>query len=160
MDPWYPCAMPFVGTISRLHPFLCAPEAMFSNQTWSHGIANLLMNLGVLLFRCCRRSMLCAHVRAAWICAPPTHQQDSNVESLICILGSYWHWYFADEVDRHNEHHPPTHHQQISNAMKFDRRPLRSLWAHKANRVHLGVNVMHLKWILLKYVLPGLNFIF
>ena len=71
---------------------------------------------------CAAGAQCCAHAFGLHlcICAPPTHQQDSNVERFLCILGSYWYWYFADELDKHHEHHPPTHLQQISNAMKFN----------------------------------------
>ena len=115
----------------------CASQGTFSNQTELHGIANLRMNLGVLFLLRCWRSMLCAHVRAAFMdFCTPTHQQDSNVETFFCILESYWHWYFADEVDKHNEHHPPTPHQQISNAMKFNWRPLGSIFQQYSVQMH------------------------
>ena len=38
----------------RLHA--CASQGTFSNLTQSHGIANLLMNLGVLFLLRCRRA--------------------------------------------------------------------------------------------------------
>ena len=62
--------------------------------------------------QCCAHTFGCIYA----VVQPHAHQQDSNVESFLCILGSYWHWYFADEVDEHNEHHCvcPTPQQNLN----------------------------------------------
>ena len=109
MDPWYPCAMPFVGTISRLHPFLCAPEAMFSNQTWSHGIANLLMNLGlghpwIIYMQTCKNNtcskpitIIHGSVYLPWITQPLFFLMAANLHSRPYVSSMLLHDWEATE---------------------------------------------------------------